>query len=243
MVVGAGDQAPRPSRLIGLPIKWRPLFPTTAYTYTITNPDVLTAVAKSSQVRRAFVVLHINITVSQAGYFFVYNGRLFMCLILRWRTYNTAVDFDHWPTAALFPIYIFCHRGCWLALVSLTPPLCFLSPSVPLPGALPTPCLPPLTWVVQSGFPYVAVFLRKEPEWSTGGGDGGGGGGASSTANDGGGIENAEGIIEGVAEGAVQQTYPEVITSLDEVHEVGTLAQVRKNTKAPQKTGRTATWV
>lgn len=51
MLVGSGDQAPRPSRLVGLPIKWRPLFPTTAYTYTITNPDVLTAVAKSSRVR------------------------------------------------------------------------------------------------------------------------------------------------------------------------------------------------
>lgn len=50
MLVGSGDQAPRPSRLVGLPIKWRPLFPTTAYTYTITNPDVLTAVAKSSRV-------------------------------------------------------------------------------------------------------------------------------------------------------------------------------------------------
>lgn len=52
MLVGSGDQAPRPSRLVGLPIKWRPLFPTTAYTYTITNPDVLTAVAKSSRVCR-----------------------------------------------------------------------------------------------------------------------------------------------------------------------------------------------
>lgn len=51
MLVGSGDQAPRPSRLVGLPIKWRPLFPTTAYTYTITNPEVLTAVAKSSRVR------------------------------------------------------------------------------------------------------------------------------------------------------------------------------------------------
>lgn len=50
MLVGSGDQAPRPSRLVGLPIKWRPLFPTTAYTYTITNQDVLTAVAKSSRV-------------------------------------------------------------------------------------------------------------------------------------------------------------------------------------------------
>lgn len=113
------------------------------------------------------------------------------------------------------------------------------SPFVSLPVSLPTPCFTPLTWAVQNGFPYVAVFLRKEPEWSTGGGDGGGGGGgggeASSTANGEGGIENAEGVIEGVAEGAVQQTYPEVITSLDEVHEVGTLAQVRQNTKVNAK--------
>ncbi|CAM9800412.1 unnamed protein product [Laminaria digitata] len=135
MIVGAGDQAPRPSRLIGLPIKWRPLFPTTAYTYTITNPDVLTAVAKSSQ----------------------------------------------------------------------------------------------------GGFPYVAVFLRKEPEWNQGrseggsgggsGGSGGGGGGGNGAQTDGA-VENAEGVIEGGVENAVQQTYPEVITSLDEIHEVGTLAQV-----------------
>lgn len=50
MLLGAGDQAPRPSRLIGLPITRRPLFPTTAYPYTITNPDVVAALAESSQV-------------------------------------------------------------------------------------------------------------------------------------------------------------------------------------------------
>lgn len=61
MLVGSGDQAPRPSRLVGLPIKWRPLFPTTAYTYTITNPDVLTAVAKSSRVRIIFRARDISI--------------------------------------------------------------------------------------------------------------------------------------------------------------------------------------
>lgn len=51
MLLGTGDQAPRPSRLIGLPITRRPLFPTTAYPYTITNQEILQAVAKSSQVR------------------------------------------------------------------------------------------------------------------------------------------------------------------------------------------------
>eukprot|EP00752_Nemacystus_decipiens_P005164 g4687.t1 len=125
MLVGSGDQAPRPSRLVGLPIKWRPLFPTTAYTYTITNPDVLTAVAKSSR----------------------------------------------------------------------------------------------------SGLPYVAVFLRKEPEWN----QAAGGSDAEGAEGEGGGapaVENKEGVVEGSAENAVQQTFPEVITSLDEIHEVGTLAQV-----------------
>lgn len=52
MLLGVGDHAPRPSRLIGLPITRRPLFPTTAYPYTITNQEVLQAVAKSSQVRQ-----------------------------------------------------------------------------------------------------------------------------------------------------------------------------------------------
>ncbi|CAN0415266.1 unnamed protein product, partial [Ectocarpus sp. 8 AP-2014] len=130
MLVGSGDQAPRPSRLVGLPIKWRPLFPTTAYTYTITNPDVLTAVAKSSR----------------------------------------------------------------------------------------------------SGFPYVAVFLRKEPEWNQGAeadseasGETAAAGppdDASTAVGD-----NKDGVVEGAAENAVQQTFPEVITSIDEIHGVGTLAQ------------------
>ncbi|CAB1117057.1 unnamed protein product [Ectocarpus sp. CCAP 1310/34] len=130
MLVGSGDQAPRPSRLVGLPIKWRPLFPTTAYTYTITNPDVLTAVAKSSR----------------------------------------------------------------------------------------------------SGFPYVAVFLRKESEWNQGAeadseasGETAAAGppeDASTAAGD-----NKDDVVEGAAENAVQQTFPEVITSIDEIHAVGTLAQ------------------
>lgn len=77
----------------------------------------------------------------------------------------------------------------------------------------------------------MAVFLRREPEWNQDGPGGRSGGeknGASSTGGtEGGTLENAEGVIEGVSpEHAVQQTYPEVITSLDEIHEVGTLAQV-----------------
>lgn len=74
----------------------------------------------------------------------------------------------------------------------------------------------------------MAVFLRKEPEWNQGGSEGGSGGGGGSGAQTDGAVENAEGVIEGGAENAVQQTYPEVITSLDEIHEVGTLAQVRR---------------
>lgn len=46
----------------------------------------------------------------------------------------------------------------------------------------------------------MAVFLRKEREWG------------------------AEGAEDGKAE--VQLAFPEVITSLDEIHHVGTLAQV-----------------
>ena len=81
----------------------------------------------------------------------------------------------------------------------------------------------------QSGFPYVAVFLRKEPDWNqTAGTDGDGateaGEGAAGAAV----VENEDGVIEGSNENAVQQTFPEVITSLDEIHEVGTLAQVRQ---------------
>lgn len=75
----------------------------------------------------------------------------------------------------------------------------------------------------------MAVFLRKEPEWNqggSGGGSGGGGDGGSDAQTDGA-AENAEGVIERGAESAVQHTYPEVIASLDEIHEVGTLAQVR----------------
>eukprot|EP00903_Cladosiphon_okamuranus_P015213 g14061.t1 len=127
MLVGSGDQAPRPSRLVGLPIKWRPLFPTTAYTYTITNPEVLNAVAMSSR----------------------------------------------------------------------------------------------------SGFPYVAVFLRKEPEWNQ---TAGASDGTAAAAGEAGEAPpegaNEEGVVEGSGENAVQQTFPEVISSLDEIHEVGTLAQV-----------------
>lgn len=93
----------------------------------------------------------------------------------------------------------------------------------------------------QSGSPYVAVFLRKEPGWNqAAGSDGeeaaageGGGGGAAATPGDNiSNGENKDGVIEGTPENAVQQTYPEVITSLDEIHEVGTLAQVSVN-KAP----------
>ena len=78
--------------------------------------------------------------------------------------------------------------------------------------------------------------MRKEPEWNQGGSEGGssgdgsgggGGGGGGNGAQTDGAAENAEGVIEGGAENAVQQTYPEVITSVDEIHEVGTLAQVR----------------
>lgn len=84
----------------------------------------------------------------------------------------------------------------------------------------------------QSGFPYVAVFLRKEPEWNQGAeADGeasgeaaaaatGPSGDASTTLED-----NKDGVVEGAAENAVQQTFPEVITSIDEIHGVGTLAQ------------------
>ncbi|CAN0180341.1 unnamed protein product [Ascophyllum nodosum] len=131
MLIGAGDQAPRPTRLIGLPIRWRPLFPTTAYTYTITNPEVLAAVAKATQ------------------------GR----------------------------------------------------------------------------FPYVAVFLRKDP--NVGGSraeeESGRGAGADSTINNTGKDDvtpNADGVIEGSPQNALQQSFPEVISSLDEIHGVGTLAQV-----------------
>lgn len=83
---------------------------------------------------------------------------------------------------------------------------------------------------VQSGFPYVAVFLRKDPEWNQAAGESDGTT-AAAAAGKGGGApaaeEGREGVDEGpTAEKAVQQSFPEVITSLDEVHEVGTLAQV-----------------
>ncbi|CAM9147442.1 unnamed protein product, partial [Choristocarpus tenellus] len=55
MLLGAMDQAPRQPRLIGLPITRRPLFPTTAHPYTITNPDVLEAVVKAHQDSRPYV--------------------------------------------------------------------------------------------------------------------------------------------------------------------------------------------
>lgn len=60
----------------------------------------------------------------------------------------------------------------------------------------------------------MALFLRKERkrEWSEGG----------SAAADGG-----LGVEDGADhDGAVQLMYPEVISSLDEIHSVGTLAQV-----------------
>lgn len=62
----------------------------------------------------------------------------------------------------------------------------------------------------------MALFLRKEKkrEWSEGG----------SAAPDGGlGTPEDE---AGGGDGAVQLVYPEVISSLDEIHHVGTLAQV-----------------
>lgn len=82
----------------------------------------------------------------------------------------------------------------------------------------------------------MAVFLRKEPEWNQGESEGGRGGDDGSGGNSAGGadgaqtdgaVDNSEGVTEGGVENSVQQTYPEVITSLDEIHEVGTLAQVR----------------
>lgn len=62
----------------------------------------------------------------------------------------------------------------------------------------------------------MALFLRKEKkrEWSEGG----------SAAADGG-LGTAEDEASG-GDGAVQLVYPEVISSLDEIHNVGTLAQV-----------------
>lgn len=73
------------------------------------------------------------------------------------------------------------------------------------------------------------MFLRKEPDWSqTESEEGAGEGGEGSYESTDGVAENPDGIIEGSAENAVQQTFPEVITSLDEIHEVGTLAQARR---------------
>lgn len=86
--------------------------------------------------------------------------------------------------------------------------------------------------VYQSGFPYVAVFLRKDPEWDEdeagdGSEEGATAAGTASTASTADDSSNDTVAMNGDAvEGAVQQTYPEVITSLDEIHEVGTLAQV-----------------
>lgn len=150
--------------------------------------------------------------------------------------------------AIRFPPHVSASLSISLCLASLCPsrPLPSLSfiPFLRLPLTSPLsfsthPCShPPLLCVsinapffntdswAQSGFPYVAVFLRKEPEWSQASGsesDAGAGGGAS---GDGSVVqENKDGIIEGTTENSVQQTYPEVITSLDEIHEVGTLAQ------------------
>lgn len=76
----------------------------------------------------------------------------------------------------------------------------------------------------------MAVFLRKEPEWNQPAGGPDSAAGAEAVAGEAGGgpaAENKGGVMEGsAAENAVQQTFPEVITSLDEIHEVGTLAQV-----------------
>lgn len=76
----------------------------------------------------------------------------------------------------------------------------------------------------------MAVFLRKEADWNQAAGESDDA--AAAAAGEGGGetpvVENKEGVIEGSAEDAVQQTFPEVITSLDEIHAVGTLAQVRR---------------
>lgn len=80
---------------------------------------------------------------------------------------------------------------------------------------------------MQSGFPYVAVFLRKEPEWNQAAdGTAAEAAGAAGKGGESPVVENKDGVIEGSAENAVQQTFPEVITSIDEIHEVGTLAQV-----------------
>lgn len=74
----------------------------------------------------------------------------------------------------------------------------------------------------------MAVFLRKEREWGSADGERGGGKGrggkgggvGSGTAN----IE-ADGVIEDGGN-SVQLAFPEVISDLDEIHHVGTLAQV-----------------
>lgn len=117
---------------------------------------------------------------------------------------------------------------------TLSPPSC-PPPSVwfllPVPPIRP-PHGPWNSRTVQSGFPYVAVFLRKEPEWNQAAAASDGAAGATGEAGGGApAAKNKEGVTEGSAENAVQQTFPEVITSLDEIHEVGTLAQVRPPVK------------
>lgn len=88
----------------------------------------------------------------------------------------------------------------------------------------------------QGRFPYVAVFLRKDAEGfgesGTEGEEGKISGGAEVGADsDAGGRDdvtpNKDGVIEGSPPNALQQTFPEVISNLDEIHHVGTLAQVR----------------
>lgn len=66
----------------------------------------------------------------------------------------------------------------------------------------------------QGGRPYVAVFLRKERDWAAEGETEGG--------------DGAEARQE-----TMQLAFPEVITSLDEIYHVGTLAQVRLDSFVP----------
>lgn len=84
----------------------------------------------------------------------------------------------------------------------------------------------------QGRFPYVAVFLRKDAEGfgepGTAGEEGENRGGADSDAIGRDDVTpNKDGVIEGSPPNALQQTFPEVISNLDEIHHVGTLAQVR----------------
>lgn len=73
-----------------------------------------------------------------------------------------------------------------------------------IPYLLPLPTF----YFGQGGRPYVAVFLRKERDWAAEGETQGG--------------DDAEARQE-----TMQLAFPEVITSLDDIYHVGTLAQVR----------------